>query len=148
VKEFTEWRGKATREFLETVFKRWTPDEVASEGEEEKELYQPFRNLRMSIAALAPNYDEELRHWIESYPDEWVQIGAARTKQFRVADEFQEWFDRHGWNLLENVCDNRFLHSRHNAAVVEKVRSIVQFTGEERAERDRVDWEDIEFTRS
>jgi hypothetical protein len=148
MRKFTEWKYGATREFLETIFERWTPDEVASEGAEEKEFYHPFRDLRMSIAALVPNYDDELRRWVESYPDKWVQIGSAKTKCFRAPDEFQEWFDRHGWDLLMNVEGNRFLHLRNNAVVVEKVRSIVQFAGEERAERDGVDLENMEFTRS
>jgi hypothetical protein len=69
-------------------------------------------------------------------------------ERFSKSGQVSRWFDRYGWDLLENVENNRFLHSRRNAAVVEKVRSLVQFMGEERAERDGVDWEDIEFARS
>jgi hypothetical protein len=142
-KKFTEWREKATREFLEAVFRRWMPDDAAAEDK------RTYGFLRMSVAALVPKYDKELRQWVESYPDKWVQVGAARTKHFGTPDEVQEWFDRHGWHFLEYVEENPFLHCRGNPAVVEKVRSLVQFlAGEERAEKDGVDWKDRQHIRS
>lgn len=103
LKKYTEWREKAQRDFLDAVFKRWTLDEAPADNEDNE---GPLRHLRMSIAALVPNNDEELRRWVECYPDKWVQIGAARTKRFRTPEEVQEWFDRHGWDFLESVGQN------------------------------------------
>ena len=118
-KKYTEWREKAEREFLDAVFKRWfSTDDVESVWR--------YAALRMSIAALVPNYDRVFRDWVESYPDKWVQIGAAKSKEFRTPEEIQEWFDRYRKAFLEYVAENPSLHHRNNPAVVVKVRALVQ----------------------
>ena len=116
-----EWSRRAEREFLDAVFKRWSTDST-----DDVESVWRYAALRMTIAALVPNYDKEFRGWVELYPDKWVQIGAAKTKEFRAPEEVQELFDRYRKTFLEYVAENPSLHHRNNPAVVVKIRTLVQ----------------------
>lgn len=110
-------------------------DDAEQENKDPSRTSDSFKWLRMTVAGLVPEYDKELRNWVETYPDKWVQLGSARTKYFRSRGQIESWFDRPGWDFLTYTEANPSLHFRSNAPVVKQVRSILTSTGEERAPR-------------